>query len=172
LRPLSHIYKDFDESPLKWGNRTLGAVYIPLPMGELGSKETLETMRVHTNDPSLPIEAGVGSMLMHVMGWLPPAIMKPLWPALAYKSTISMSNVAGPQFPLEWCGMPTRSMMFFVPPTGILSVFVTMQTYNGELSVGMSADGELLTQEALEQIVGELFEHEIVKLRDAVGVGA
>merc|ERR1711920_185607 len=136
---------DLDELPLKWGNRTLGAVYIPLPMGELGSKETLEAMRAHTNHPSLPIEAGTASMLMDLIGWFPPAVMRPLWPALAFKSTISMSNVPGPQFPLEWCGMPIRTMMFFVPPTGTLSVFVTMATYNGELSVGMSADGALLT---------------------------
>jgi len=169
LSPLSHVYKDFDELPLKWGNSTLGGVYIPLPMEKLGSKETLERMRAHTNDPSLPIESGVASMLMHLIGWMPPAIMKPLWPVVAYKSTVSMSNVPGPHFPLEWCGMPLRTMLFFVPPAGILSVFVTMITYNGELSVGMSADGTLLTQEALEQIVGELFEHEIAKLRDEAG---
>lgn len=176
LSPLRHMYTDFSELPLRWGNATLGACYMPLGVGPAhrrsGPRETLEHLRRSTGDPALMVEAGVATKLMSLFGWLPPVISRPVWVASTNKITVSMSNVPGPQFPMSWLGMPVRNMLFFVPPTGTVSVFVTIASFNGEVTVGMGVDGTLLEPEALEQITGKLFEEEIRKLRDAVPAAA
>lgn len=172
LSPLKHIYTDFDELPLRWGNSTLGAVYMKLPVGpqhgQLSSVETMGVLRESTSDPSLMVEAGIATKLLSTMGWVPRLICKPLWGPLANKVSVSMSNVPGPQFALEWCGVPVRRMMFFVPPAGSISLFVTIATWDGEVSIGMGVDAKLMSHEALSSITGELFEAEIKQLQQSV----
>jgi len=172
LSPLKHIYTDFDQLPLRWGNSTLGAVYIKLPIGpdhgQCSTHETMELLRKSTGDPALMLEAGTATKLLSMMGWLPRLAAAPVWGPLANKVSVSMSNVPGPQFPLEWCSVPVRNMMFFVPPTGTISLFVTIATWDGQIIVGMGVDGTLMSQEALSSIAGELFEAEIRQLQQKV----
>merc|ERR1712039_198366 len=75
-----------------------------------------------------------------------------LWGPIANRVSVSMSNVPGPQFPLEWCSIPVDKMMFLLPPTGRISLFLTIATWDGKASVGMAVDGTLLSQEALRRI--------------------
>jgi len=167
--PLKHVYADFNEVPFKWGNSTLGAFYIPLPVGmnrgRVQARDALDMLRKDTTNPSLMVEAATATKLIGLFGWLPKCVGKMLWGPLANKVSVSMSNVPGPQFAMEWCGNPVQYMIFFVPPTGSISLFVTIATMKGEVNVGMGVDATLLDQEALRALTGKLFEEEIEELR-------
>jgi len=167
--PLKHIYSDFKEYPFKWGNGTLGSIYLKLGVGakfaDFSAVDTLDDVRQATSDIGLMVEAVVATSLLALFGWFPRCVGRGLWKALANKVSISMSNVPGPQFPLDWCGVPLRGMSFFVPPFGTVSIFVTICTFDGGVSVGMGADASLLDVEALRKITGELFEAEIRELQ-------
>lgn len=169
LSPLKHIYSDFRDVPLIWGNSTLGAVYIKLPIGpvhrDVSVGETLQALRKSTADPALMLEAGTATAMISMFGWLPRLVARPVWPLLTNKVSLSMSNVPGPQFALSWLGVPVRHMLFFVPPAGSISLFVTIVTWNGSINVGMGIDSELFSQEDLKQICGEFIQGEIEELK-------
>lgn len=47
-------------------------------------------------------EALIGHLLQRVVGLLPPAVCLPIWNAVAFKTSISCSNLAGPQRPMMY----------------------------------------------------------------------
>lgn len=175
LSPLKHVYTSLSEMPLRWGNSTLGACYVPLPVGsaslEMSPMEAVQAIQETTSSPALMVEAKLMVMLLGLVGMIPKPLISPIWHLVGENISVSMSNVPGPQFPLEWCGMPLGRMLFFMPATGTLS-FVTIGTFNGEVSVGMGTDINLFSQETLSRITGELFEAEIEKLRRAAATAA
>jgi diacylglycerol O-acyltransferase len=169
--PLAHVYKDFDEVPLKWGNSTLGACYIKIPLHEPTSANgpvpaALADMKVRTSAPELMIQALLATKFLGMFGVGPRVLMRPLWRLMCNKISISTSNVPGPSFDLAWCGAAIDQMVFFVPPTGTISVFLTVMTYAGKVTVGMGADGALLSPHALKQITGEFFEAELIRMME------
>lgn len=168
LRPMTEVYADFKDKPLVWGNSTLGAVYLKVPVGRqydsFTATHTLGHMRKITSDPALRTEAATATAFTSLFGCLPAWASAPLWKALANKVSISMSNVPGPQFNFDWCGIPTNYVIFFVPPTGTISVFVTIFTCRGQVHVGMGSDGALFESDGLRKITSEYFESEILEL--------
>jgi len=169
--PLAHVYKDFDEVPLKWGNSTLGACYIKIPLHEPTSADgpvpaALVDMKARTSAPELMIQALLATKLLGMFGVGPRVLMRPLWRLMCNKISLSTSNVPGPSFDMAWCGAPVNQMVFFVPPQGTISVFLTVITYAGKVTVGMGADGALLSPHALKQITGEFFEAELMRMME------
>lgn len=169
LAPLKHIYTDFSEVPLVWGNNSLGACYLKFPLASMSDLESLEQVKEQTADPALPIEAMVGSKLIKLVGWLPRWIGRSIWNTATNNVSLSMSNIPGPQFGLKWCGASISRMLFFVPPTGTVSLFVTIATFDGEIAVGMGGDGSVFDHDALQKISGELFQAEIREMKATVG---
>lgn len=169
LNPMNHVYKDFSEVPLKWGNAKLAACYLSLPIVSSHGRPfnaALHDMHQITTDPGLMVEAMVGTTILKVLGCLPAAVLSPVWVTLANKVSMSMSNVPGPQFSFEFLGTPVRALVFFVPPTGTVSCFFTLITLNGKVIVGMGADPSCLTHEELSLITGPLFEAEVARLKE------
>jgi hypothetical protein len=170
LAPLKHVYTDFSEVPLVWGNKSLGACYLRFPIASNKTgMESLEEVKSQTADPSLPVEAMVGSKLLKLIGWLPRWIGRAVWNIASNNVSLSMSNLPGPQFPMQWCGAPISRMFFFVPATGTVSLFVTIATFDGDIAVGLGGDGAIFNQEALEEISGKLFQAEIQEMKAAIG---
>ena len=93
-------------------------------------------------------------------------VSAPLWQALAFKTTVSMSNLPGPQFKLKWLGHAMKSMHFFVVPQNTIGVFITIFSYDGEVSISMSADERLVTQAEARRITTEYFPEEIDRLHE------
>lgn len=85
--------------------------------------------------------------------------------AIAYKTTVSMSNMPGPQFPLTFLECPVERMFFFVSPQGTVGIFVTIFTFDGKVAVSISADSSLLDAEEAQSITGKLFVDELEALR-------
>ena len=86
--------------------------------------------------------------------------------AIAYKTTVSMSNIPGPQFPLAFLECPVERMFFFVSPQGTVGIFVTIFTFDGSVSVSISSDSTLLDSEEARAITGKLFVEELQALRE------
>ena len=61
-------------------------------------------------------EPYIGNALIALFGSLPRVLTRPIWKALAFKTTLSMSNMPGPQFPLAFLGSPIDQIFFFVAP--------------------------------------------------------
>ena len=72
--------------------------------------------------------------------------------AIAYKTTVSMSNMPGPQFPLTFLECPVERMFFFVSPQGTVGIFVTIFTFDGKVAVSISADSSLLDAEEADEV--------------------
>jgi len=167
--PIAHIYKDFDELPLKWGNSTLGACYIKIPLHEPQSDgsqlpASLADMKSRTSAPELMIQALLATKLLGFFGVGPRVLMRPLWRMMCNKISVSTSNVPGPSFDMAWCDAPVDQMVFFVPPQGTISVFLTVITYAGKVTVGMGADGALISPQVLKKITSEFFEAELMSM--------
>lgn len=71
----------------------------------------------------------------------------------------------GPQFPLSFLECPVEQMFFFVSPQGTVGLFVTIFTFDGKVSVSISADGKLLTAEEARKVTGAYFVEELEALR-------
>jgi len=61
-----------------------------------------------------------------------------------------------------WQSCAFRS--FLCSATGTVSVFVTILTYNGTISVGLSSDPAVMNADELEQISGNFFEAELTEI--------
>jgi hypothetical protein len=57
-------------------------------------------------------EALVSHFLFKLFGLLPAAIILPIWRPMAYKASLSFSNVKGPTEPLEFAGCPIARVSF------------------------------------------------------------
>jgi len=165
LSPLNQIYKDFDELPFRWSNSGLGTVYVKLPVGNKEDpRQLLQSTIAMTRDPALMLEAGVATSILMVMGWMPRTLFRPIWNLIANKVSTSMSNIPGPQFAMEWIGIPLRCILFFVPPVGTVSLFVTIATFNGEVTLGLGGDSRVFRSDALRRISEEFFPAEMQSL--------
>jgi hypothetical protein len=120
-------------------------------------QELQKRIRKLTNSPEPLIANG----LLGMMGYIPKAACEGFFKATANKVSISMSNVPGPQFDTAWCGGPVSHCMFFVPPTGSLSTFVTIITFNGKVVIGMSADDMCMTKADLQSITSTYMQQEV-----------
>jgi hypothetical protein len=154
LNPMSNLYKDLTELPLELNNRGLGAVYLQLPLAsKMGPKETCAEVQKRIKKLTTSPEPFLANRIMAFFGNWPRCVGKPLWDALGNKVTLSASNMPGPQFALSWLGVPVDSWLFFVPPTGTVSTFITIFTFNGKVSFGLGVDGSLLDQASLREAV-------------------
>ena len=86
--------------------------------------------------------------------------------AIAYKTTVSMSNLPGPQFPLSFLECPVERMFFFVSPQGTVGLFVTIFTFDGKVAVSITSDSALLDADAARAITGKCFFEELEALRE------
>mmetsp|Transcript_65891 Transcript_65891/g.129884 ORF Transcript_65891/g.129884 Transcript_65891/m.129884 type:complete len:125 (+) Transcript_65891:2-376(+) len=121
-------------------------------------------MKARTSAPELMIQALIATKFLAMFGVGPRVLMRPLSKLTNNKISISTSNVPGPSFDTAWCGAPIDQMVFFVPPQGRISIFLTVITYAGKVTVGIGAAGDILSPQALKQITSEFFEAELNQL--------
>jgi diacylglycerol O-acyltransferase len=95
----------------------------------------------------------------------PACIGRPLWHILAYKVTVSMSNVPGFQQRLSFCDAPVDEFLFFVAPNRNLGNFVCIMSYADKVSFGYVADTRLIPDPLP---ITRLFAAEVECIRRAV----
>jgi hypothetical protein len=86
-----------------------------------------------------------------------------IWDALAFKATVSMSNIVGPSDPSPSFGgiVPLKQIVFFTPPMGTLGLFSNIITMSDRPIVTMTADARLVDKATLHKAVHEYFPQEL-----------
>ncbi|MBV1921739.1 MAG: DUF1298 domain-containing protein [Pseudomonadales bacterium] len=140
IRPIS------DEIVL--GNK-VGFVYFPLPI-EIDSpiERLLETKTRMDN-----IKGGQEALLSYgflvLLGLLPKSIQHPLVDLLNNNASTTMTNVPGPKEELSMASSPIQNLMFFGPQSGKMGVGISVLSYNGKVTLGVSADENMIPDPGL-----------------------
>lgn len=159
LFPFSNMYKTPEEVPFTFGNSGLGTVYLTVPMCSSSVSSHAQNGNGHTYTNGLlhkyikdgikgvstvhkridtlkgSPEPLVANVLLRLFGLLPPVLTRILWPHVAFKVSLSCSNVPGLQWPLYLHGTKCEieEMFFFVPPQHTLSTMVCLCSYNNKV---------------------------------------
>src|SRR4051794_11106525 len=65
--------------------------------------------------------------------------------------TASTSNLPGPATELQLAGSPIDNFVFFVPPQRTIGHFITVLSYNGKVTFGMTSDEVRMLSYQLQQ---------------------
>jgi diacylglycerol O-acyltransferase len=114
----------------------IGTVFIPIPITEDQPVKRLQKVHKITTSLLQTAEVVISKWSFFLIGLIPRIIAKRIWDALAYKTTLSISNVPGPQYEIEFAGEVVDKMMFFIPPAGKMGTFICIMSYNGKVMVG------------------------------------
>lgn len=123
-----------------------GLVLFELPIGIAERQARLH----HVADGMARLKASaearaiLGSLAL--AGTLPAAVERRLVQWIAGKSCAVVSNLHGPDQPLEIAGAKISGLLFWPPQTAGIGLGVSLLSYAGQLSVGISADRATLPQ--------------------------
>lgn len=119
------------EKPVLENN--LGSMMFPLQMDK---DPSVRILKVSEQIKKLlgTVEPLLCKLMFTLFGFLPPLLMIPLWRFLVSKLNLSISNVPGPQYPLEMCGSEIDSLSFFVNPGMRVGLMICVVSYYGKIS--------------------------------------
>jgi WS/DGAT/MGAT family acyltransferase len=159
--------RETDEAP-SLGNR-FGLVFVDLALGLANPLRRLEVTREAMAAAKGSLQPATSLMSLGLMGMLPAAAQTSFVESFSRKATAVVSNVPGPQAPLQICGQRVTEMYFWVPQSGSMSLGFSILSYAGQVHVGMIADRAVVPSPAA---VVERFTAEFEKLLLATLMGA
>lgn len=135
-----------------------GLVLLDLPMDQLDWRQRLNLVARRMQTLKRSPEARATLLGLAAAGRLPVAWEKSLVNHLAGKSAAVVSNLPGPQQALTIAGARLANLVFWPPQTAGIGVGIGLFSYDGRVTVGISADTALIKDPA--RIVA-LFEDEL-----------
>lgn len=135
IRPLT--------GPIQLGNK-IGFIYVPLPIHLPTTGERLAAVKQAMDEVKGGKQAVLSYFSLSVMGTLPQGLQHLLIDTFNDNASSTMTNVPGPQELLYFAGEPIRSMVFFGPQSGKMGVGISVFSYRGQLTMGVSADKGIL----------------------------
>jgi diacylglycerol O-acyltransferase len=148
----------FGDTP-ELGNQ-IGLVFLDLPVGLSEPLARLTQVKARMNALKRSPEAIITFAVLWLAGYLPDFLSKALAWFLGTKITAVMTNVPGPQVPLRLTGVAISQIMFWVPQAGNCGLGVSLLSYNGTVTIGITTDATLLPKP--EQLTSN-FEEELQK---------
>lgn len=146
------------------GNQ-IGLVFLELPVGLTDPLARLTTVKARMNALKRSPQAWITFVVLWLAGYLPDFLSRALAWFLGTKITAVMTNVPGPQVPLRFAGDTISQLMFWVPQAGNCGLGVSLLSYNGSVTIGITTDATLLPSP--EQLTSN-FEGELQKLAGLV----
>lgn len=139
------------------GNQ-FGLVLLDLPVGLRDPQQRVRTVSQRMTALKASLEARVTLAGLAAAGHLPVPLEKKLVGVIGAKSTAVVSNLPGPKRHIRIAGARLRNLVFWPPQAGGIGIGISFFTYAGELSIGISADHNLLPnpQRLLEAMHEEL----------------
>ena len=137
LRPLD------EPIPRELGNR-FGLVFLDLPVKELEPHRRLRELKQRMDALKRSPEAGLTFGMLGMVGLAPAAVERAAVEVLASKGTLIMTNVPGPRHPVFLAGTKLAGLMFWVPQSGKVGLGVSIFSYSGQVTVGVSVDAGLV----------------------------
>jgi WS/DGAT/MGAT family acyltransferase len=154
-----------DESPETLGNR-FGLYASDLPMAVTDPLARLAAFKQHIDYLKHTPEGFVTRAIVEVCGMTPVEVERLVIRFFTSKTSVVITNVAGPRQRLYLAGNPIRQINFWVPQTAGLGLGVSIFSYMDGIVVGVMANGKLVPDP--EAIVAA-FEAEYAALQAAVG---
>ena len=156
------------ESPEALGNRF--GLYAPdLPMQTTDPLQRLAAFKRTVDHLKHTPEGVVTRAIVEVCGMTPVEVERLVIRFFTSKTSVVITNVAGPRQRLYLAGNPIRQINFWVPQTAGLGLGVSIFSYMGEIVIGVMANAKLVPDP--EAIVAA-FEAEYAALQEAVGCAA
>jgi diacylglycerol O-acyltransferase / wax synthase len=138
-----------------------GLVLLDLPLGIDDWRERLHLVATRMAALKRSPEARATLLGLAAAGHLPVSWEKALVNYLAGKSAAVVSNLPGPRTPLSIAGTRIDKLVFWPPQTGGIGVGISLFSYNGGLTVGVSADRALIAD---PQDLVARFEDELARM--------
>lgn len=141
------------------GNR-FGLVYVDLPVGIANPVERLLQARDALREIKRSEQPPLSLAVLSLLGMAPAGLQAPAIELFSRKSSAVVSNVPGPQSPLQVCGRPITEMYFWVPQSGSVGVGISLLSYAGRACFGIIADRARVPEpRLLAERIGREFEN-------------
>lgn len=137
LRPLD------EPLPRHLGNK-FGIVFLPLPVGVADRRERLAEIKQRMDAIKNSAEGVIAYGILSVIGMTPVQIEKVVVDLFASKGSLVLTNVPGPRQPVYLAGTRVAGIMGWVPASGGVAVGMSIFSYDGEVTVGVSVDARLV----------------------------
>ena len=143
--------------PRELGN-LFGLVILTLPIGVADRRERLACVQRRMTEIKRSDEGRVVFDGLCVIGTSPPGTGRLSIDFLSAKATLVVSNMAGPDKSIRLAGVTVKGMLIMAPRTGSVGLSVTIFSYNGRVTLGVTTDAGLVPHpdELLRAIVAEL----------------
>ncbi len=129
------------------GNR-FGLLAVPLPVHLAAPRARLEALRREITWLREQPDALVARDLMALFGWAPDLVHHALTTFFARKTSLVLTNLAGPATRLHVAGQALSRLVFWVPHPCNLGLGVSVISYAGELRLGVRSDVAILSDPA------------------------
>ena len=129
--------------PRELGNR-FGLVFLNLPVQEVEPLQRLQVLKQRMAALKRSPEAALTFAMLQMVGLAPRVVKRAVVDTLASKGTLIVTNVPGPRQPVYLAGTRLAGLMFWVPQACKLGLGVSIFSYAGEVTVGVSADAGLV----------------------------
>src|SRR3954468_21600341 len=150
------------------GNQVAGMI-APLPVGCDEPAECLSIVSAQMSGLKESGQAVGATALTELTGFAPPTVIDQASRLITRQRFINLvvTNVPGPQFPLQFGGNEMTDIFPMVPLARNLAFGVAIVSYNGTMNFGLV--GDFNAMEGLEDIPGD-FAHALTEIADVAGV--
>jgi diacylglycerol O-acyltransferase / wax synthase len=142
------------------GNR-FGLILLDLPIGITDPRQRLALVVERIAALKESAEAKATLWGLTAAGHLPVPFEKKLVSMISAKSVAVVSNLPGPKRHVRLAGARLKNLVFWPPQAGGMGVGISFFSYAGELSVGLSADRNVIPN---PQLVLDFFREELAAL--------
>jgi WS/DGAT/MGAT family acyltransferase len=132
-----------EEAPEKLGNH-FGAVVLPLPVSLAEPVDRLYELKRRMDHLKRTREAQISSSILQTMGSTPVEIERLGVRFYTSKSSLLMTNVAGPRHRLYLAGQAIRQIIFWVPQLGSIALGISIFSYAGEVVVAVMSSAKIV----------------------------
>ncbi|MBL6750237.1 MAG: DUF1298 domain-containing protein [Nevskia sp.] len=129
-----------------------GLVLLDLPVGMADPQERLKVVAARMDALKHGGEARAVLLSLAAAGHLPVVLEKKLVNQVAGKAAAVVSNLQGPPRVVKIAGAAVRNLVFWPPQSGGIGLGISLFSYAGKLSIGVSADTALVASPALLMI--------------------
>ena len=128
---------------IELGNH-FGLVYPALPIGIPDPLGRLRAVKQQMDALKASPEAVMAMGVLNILGRSPIPVERAALELFTSKSSMVLTNVPGPRTLLFYGGSPIRRILVWAPPSGSLSMSVSIHSYAGEVTVGVASDVRLV----------------------------
>jgi diacylglycerol O-acyltransferase len=143
LRALMAVNRRPAGAERELGNRISG-VFLALPVDIADPVERLAELKRRTDGLKDSLQPAIVLAALEIGGWAPSTALASALSYLAFKATVLVTNVKGPQERLYLAGAPLEEIMFWVPRYGGIGVGISILSYAGQVRLGIISDKEIV----------------------------